>query len=106
MVHTAEPSVSLAFAPTLVLAFMVVVSRSIDKDVHWPPHQLLADNMKSRGDWRLLSELMDFMCKFAQFGGILSPRRGIPRHITLNVAGSFMMLSMRHLPRKVRHEKR
>lgn len=62
VVDTVKPSVCLALAPTLTLAFVVVVSRNIAQKVEDPSEKLLCNKVDGGHNRGLLTKLGKSMC--------------------------------------------
>lgn len=104
MVDTPEVSVLLALTTTLRLTFMVVVPSNIGEEIHGPSEKLLENKIGSGQDGGFLHQLRQFMGSLANPRRILLPGLGHEHHVTGEVSGSLVVLSMRDLPGEVRNQ--
>lgn len=104
VVDTAKDTVLLALSTALGLVLMVVVTRDVGEEVHGPPEQLLQDDGEGRGNWGFLHQFIELVDRLANARSELIPGLGDENHVTSNVTGGLVVLSVRDLPREVRDE--
>ena len=101
MVDTTEDAILLALAATLALTLMLVVASDIGDEICRPAAQLLIEDMGQSGDGGVLSQLVELVSKIADAASVFLPCLGDENHVSLHVAGGFVVFAMRDLPRKV-----
>ena len=104
VVDTTKVTVALALATALGLVLVVVVASNVGEEVHGPTEQLLHDNVAGGEEGGLLEQLVQFVDSLANAGSILRARLGDEDHVTSDVTGSLVVLSVGNLPREVRDE--
>lgn len=104
VVDTAKDAVLLTLTLALRLAGVVVVAGDVGDEIGGPAEELLGDQVDSRGDGGLLRQLGQLVGELAEPGCVLLLCTGNEDHITGQVSGSFVVLSMGDLPREVRDQ--
>ena len=101
----ASVAVLAALTFALSLAFVLVMARNVAQQVPWPADQLLANQHGSGVQWRLFHQLMHLMQDVTHSARVLLARARQEDHVTLHVAGGFVVLSVADLPAEVRDQK-
>lgn len=104
VVNTAAKTVVLALATTLLLALVVVVAGNIGHEVVGPADELLENEHEQSESRSLLSEMSELVGHLAEARSLLLASAGNEDHVTLHVAGSLVVLSVRDLPAEVGDE--
>jgi len=105
VIHLTIETVLLAFASTLALAVVIVVSRNVGDEVSWPSEELLDEQVQSGVYGRLLTKLAEIFDRTANFSGMLLACSGNVNHVTLHVASSLVVGTVGKLPAEIRYEK-
>lgn len=101
----ASIAVLAALALALSLTLMLVMTCNVAQQIPWPTDQLLANQHGSGVQRRLLHQLMHLMEDVAHAARMLLARARQENHVTLHVAGGFVVLSVADLPAEVRDQK-
>lgn len=94
MVDTSAESILLANASTFTLTLVLVMASHVGDQIHGPAAQLLGNQVIGRGDGGFLGKLLELMKQVSTFGSVLLLGRWHKHHISLHVAGGFVMLAM------------
>lgn len=106
VVDTTTIAVVLALATALTLLLVVVVAGNIGQEVIGPSNELLAEKHHEGVNRSLLGQLGEFMDELAEASGLLLASARHEDHVTLHVAGGFVVLAVGHLPAEVGNEQR
>ena len=106
VVDATEHSVPLAFAATLWLTLMLVVTRDVGSQIVEPAAELLPDQSGGCDNRRFLGQLRDLMDIAAYLGRIFLAGLGHKHHIPFEVAGGLVMFAMGNLPGEIRNQER
>lgn len=104
VVDAGKVTVVLALATALGLVLVVVVTGNVGEEVHGPAEQLLQDNVGGGEERGLLKQLIQFVGGPANARSILGASLGDEDHVTSDVTGGLVVLSVGNLPREVRNE--
>lgn len=105
MVDTFPETVLLALATTLSLVLVVIVTGDIGDDIQRPANELLTNEFEERHDWSFLNQLVQFVGKSTNLGGILFSGLGYENHISFHIASGLVMLAVGNLPGEVGDKK-
>lgn len=105
VVDAPSHAVGLAFAPTLALPLMVVVSCHIADQISRPAAKLLVNQVQDCRDRCLLGQFRHLIEQIAKPGCKNFSRLGHKHHVSFHVAGAFVMLAVGDLPGEVGDQK-
>jgi len=98
VVDTSQETVLETLALAFALSFMVVVSSDIREQVCWPAANLLVDQLGESGDRGVLGQLVELMSHFANPAAVVLACDRAKDHVSLDVAGSFVVLAVADFP--------
>ena len=101
MVHTTKVTICLALSSALRLVLVVVVTSDVGEEIHGPPEKLLQENGGGRENRGLLHQFTQFVDRLANARSIFVTGLGDEDHITSDVAGGLVVLSVGDLPGEV-----
>ena len=85
---------------------MVVVARNIGEEIHWPSEELLKEEVGGSQDRSLLHQVAQLVSEVADSRGIGFTSLGNEDHITSQVGGSLVVLSVRDFPGEIWDQQR
>lgn len=106
MVHATQKAILLSLAATFNLLLVVVVAGHIGNKIGRPATKLLVEQMESRGNWCLFSQLGHLVEQMPVPRRIALSRFGNEHHVTLHISGAFVMFAVRNLPGEIRDQKK
>lgn len=102
VVDTSEVTITLALSTSFRLTLVVVVASNVGEEIHWPSEELLQEKVPSGQDRGLLHKLTNLMNGLSDAGCILLSGLGNEHHVTGEVSGGLVVLSVGDLPGEVR----
>jgi len=105
VVDTASEPVVLANTFALRLLLVLVMAGDVADDVCRPANKLLSNEVKKRGNWCILSELVELVSELTKTRRVDLSGRRVEDHVAVKVAGGLVVLAVRDLPREVWDEK-
>ena len=102
-VEVVDTAITILLTDTLAfrLLLVIVVASHVCEQIHWPASKLLPDHVGCGVDWSLFEKLVHLMQNKAEPSGLVLTSARREDHISLHMAGGFVVLAMADLPAEV-----